>query len=94
MPFFIACCRFGVVGAFNGLYVYHPKMFPTLFGATSLGISSLFARTIVISAPMIAEVEYPTPIFFFTALNIIAMSSSLFLIDYTDDNATATKNQK
>ena len=93
MPFFIGCCRFGVVGAFNGLFVYHPKMFPTLFGATSLGISNLFARTIVISAPMIAEIDYPTPIIFFTMLNIIAMGSSLFLIDYTDDSA-ATKNRK
>ena len=75
------------------MFVYHPKMFPTLFGATSLGISNLFARTIVISAPMIAEFDYPTPIVFFAALNIIAMSSSLFLKDYPGVSAD-TKNQK
>ena len=93
LPFLIGCCRFGVVGAFVGLFIYHPKMFPTLFGATSLGISTIFARTIMISAPMVAEIDYPTPIIVFAALNIIAFSSSLFLIDHTEVSAD-TKNLK
>ena len=64
-----------------------------------MGISNIFARVFVISAPMIAEVSYPTPVIIFTSLNVFAVASSLFLIDPEGDNndskdAVALENKK
>ena len=86
MPFFVGCCRFGVAGAFVGVWINHAKMFPTLFVATSMGISNIFARVFVVASPMIAEVTYPIPVIIFTLLNILAAASTLFLIDIEDEN--------
>ena len=82
----VGCFRFGVAGSFVGIWVNHAKMFPTLFVATSLGISNFFARLSVISAPMVAEVTYPIPVIIFTVLNVLAGVSSLFLVDLEGEN--------
>ena len=82
----VGCCRFGVAGAFVGVWINHAKMFPTLFVATSMGISNFFARVTVISAPMVAEVTYPIPVVIFTIFVIVAGVSSLFLVDLEKEN--------
>ena len=86
MPLLVGLCRFGVAGAFLGVWVNHAKMFPTLFVATSIGISNLFARVFVVASPMIAEVTYPIPVIIFTFFNVIAGTSTFFLIDIEGEN--------
>ena len=90
----VGCCRFGVAGAFVGVWVNHAKMFPTLFVATSMGISNIFARIVVIFAPMIAEVTYPIPVIIFTILNVCAVASSLFLVDIEQKDSAALQPKK
>ena len=85
LPFFVGCCRFGVSGAFVGVWVNQAKMFPTLFVATSFGISNIFARFFVIASPMIAEVTYPIPILAFTGFAVLAGASTLFLVEIESD---------
>ena len=80
-PALVACARVGVVGAFTAVWVLHPRMFPTLFAATSMGIANFASRGMVIIAPLVAEIAYPTPIIVFTTLTILAGCSSTFLID-------------
>ena len=75
-PLLIAAARVGVAGAFTAVWAIHPKMFPTLFAVTSIGISNIVSRSIVTLAPMAAELAYPTPIIIFTILNIGAFFSS------------------
>lgn len=80
-PVLVALARVGVQGTFTSVWITHPKMFPTLFAVTSIGISNIFSRSVVILAPMVAEIGYPTPMVIFTVINLIAAVSSLFLID-------------
>ena len=68
-------------------------MFPTLFAVTSMGISNIFSRSLVILAPMVAEVKYPTPIILYTVLNIIACICSTFIIDASSKESPATKGR-
>jgi len=80
-PALVACARVGVVGAFTAVWVLHPRMFPTLFAATSMGIANFVSRGMVIMAPIVAEIAYPTPIVVFTIMTILAGFSSTFLLD-------------
>ena len=77
--FFVMCARFGVAAAFNIVYVGHPRMFPTLFSITSMGFCNIFARTVTFFAPIIAEVDEPTPIVIFTVLCTVTTFSAFFL---------------
>jgi len=61
VPVYISLNRAGVIANFITLYMAHPTFFPTLFIATSLGISNLLARCAVILAPLFAEAASPVP---------------------------------
>ena len=80
-PALVSCARGGVLGVFVTVYITHPKMFPTLFSVTSMGISNIFSRSIVIMAPMVAEISFPTPMIIFTILNTFALVCAYFIID-------------
>ena len=58
---FAGLARAGIVSNFITLFISHLAFFPTLFAATSLGISYFIARSIVIMAPPFAEVASPLP---------------------------------
>ena len=80
-PTLVGCARLGAVGAFTSTWLTHPRMFPTLFAVTSLGIANFASRSFVIFAPMVAEIAYPIPVVIFTSLTILAGISSLFIIE-------------
>lgn len=80
-PYAVASARVGTNGLFMTLWMTHPRFFPTLFCATSMGIANIFARTVVVFAPLIAEYEFPTPLIFFNVLALLAFLSSLFISD-------------
>ena len=79
--FMVLLAKFGITAAFCIVYVAHPKMFPTLFSVTSMGIVNIISRGVSVFAPMVAEVEYPVPMLTFTALCIASAIAALFLIE-------------
>ena len=81
---FVLLAKFGVSAAFALVYVVHPKMFPTLFSVTSMGIVNIVSRFLTIFAPMVAEIKYPVPMVTFTLLCIASVLSSCFLRETTN----------
>ena len=63
------------------LYMINPGYFPTLFAVTSLSIASFMSRVGAIFAPFAAEFPIKTSIIIFMMLQILAIVSTLFLID-------------
>ena len=57
----------------------HPTMFPTLFVATSEGLSNLFARIAVTMAPLLAEVDFPLPLLILSGFTGIAFIANFFI---------------
>lgn len=77
----VALAKFGVQLTFTTVWMVHPKMFPTLFGATSMGIANFVTRSIVIFAPLVAEIPYPLPMAVYTVVSLVAGFASLFLLE-------------
>ena len=82
----IAIARFGDTCCYAGIWIAHPRMFPTLFAVTSMGIASFFSRSIVVFAPMVAEIAFPIPLIVFTTLTAASGFTSIFLIEHEDAN--------
>ena len=79
MVFLVLLAKYGISAALVIIYVAHPKMFPTLFSVTSLGIVNIVSRFMTIFAPMVAEVEFPVPMLTFTILCLASVISASFL---------------
>ena len=92
MTIYIIFLRMGLTAAFTAVYINHPKMFPTLFAATSIGITNLIARSIMIFAPFVAEISYPTPMIIFSILSFMAFLSSYFILDLNTDEQDSDEN--
>ncbi len=79
-------CRFGVTSAFNLSYTIMRELFETLVRATSFGVCNVTARAITISAPMIAIIHLPLPIFVVASFSLVAGSLSLLVRPYQVSN--------
>ena len=79
LPALVCAARLGNVFTFTASLIIHPKMFPTLFATTSLGIANFAAISIALTAPIVAENDFPTPMLIFTISNMVAALVSLFL---------------
>ena len=90
LPVLIMIARGGASAMFCSVYSLHPKMFPTLFSVTSIGICNFVCRTGLIFAPIIAEIAYPTPMIVFTVLSMIALICSQFIVQ---DDAAITQEK-
>ena len=77
--FLVLLAKFGVAASFTITYVVHGKMFPTLFSVTSMGIANFVSRLLTIAAPLVAEIEQPTPMLFFTTLCIASAVCAFFV---------------
>ena len=75
----VLLAKFGLSSAFNTVYVVHPRMFPTLFSVTSMGIANFASRFATIFAPFVAEVNPPTPMASFTFLCVVSCICTVFL---------------
>lgn len=91
-PALVAIGRFGNTACFTGIWIAHPKMFPTLFAVTSLGISNFAARTFVIIAPIVAEIPFPLPMIVYTILTLLGGIASLFIVEKPNDEETAKRH--
>lgn len=98
LPVLCSCARVGTMGLFTSAWITHPRMFPTLFAVTSIGISNFCCRGLVIAAPLVAEIEHPVPMIVFTTLSIICCTTSMFIIDGDKlkllENLQTTKENK
>ena len=78
---FVLIAKFGISGAFNGVYIGNVELFPTLFAVTAMGIVNLVARISAVLAPLAAEATPPLPMLSFTILSVVSMIAALFLIE-------------
>ena len=77
--------NFGIAAAFANLYMGHMDLFPIVFSTTSMGICNFIARTLTVFAPIIGEIDQPTPEIIFTTLCIVAFVLSLFVREKTNN---------
>ena len=84
--------RAGIIGNFTTVMMAHPSLFPTLFVATSLGISNFIARLAVIFAPLFAEAAPPIPMALVTSLLVFQSFLALFLRIEEKSDADAKQN--
>jgi len=76
---FVLLAKFGVVAAFNVIYIAHADLFPVLFAATAMGICNTVARIVTIAAPSLAEVEGPAPMLICAGICLMGAVASLFV---------------
>ena len=86
----VGLSRLGISCSFISVYMTHPGYFPTLFAVTSMGIANIITRVVVIVAPLVAELDFPTPMIIFTMLQCAACISSCFI---NDEVRSATKKK-
>ncbi len=91
IPVFILAARFGVSATFNVCYLANAQIFPTIFAGTVFGICNVFAKTITIISPLLAEVDPPVPMIVFVITCGIACVASFFIITSDDPNKPAVK---
>lgn len=93
-PVLVSIARFGDTSCYAGIWIAHPRMFPTLFSVTSMGVASFFSRGFVILAPMVAEIAYPIPIIVFVCLTTTSGLTSMFLIENEPEKDEAVQSKK
>jgi len=76
---FVLLAKFGIVAAFNVIYIAHTDLFPVLFAATAMGICNTVARIGTIGAPNLAEVHGPMPLIICSSLCLTGALASLFI---------------
>ena len=87
VPIIVMFVKIGINVAFLGVYTAsftEDIIFPFYKRATSTGICQFLARSIAISAPLVAELDYPTPLIILLILNIITFIVTFFLPTYQD----------
>ena len=80
----LTVARIGSAGTLMSLWITHPRYFPTLFSATSIGISNIFARMATIFAPLIVEEGEKEAIKYMFILACYAYSCSVY-VNYGHD---------
>ena len=85
VPVCLFVMNFGTSATFGNLYIGHMDLFPVVFSSTSMGICNVFARFTTVFAPIVANVDEPTPEIIFTTLTFIAAGLSLFIRPKTDN---------
>eukprot|EP00347_Sterkiella_histriomuscorum_P010242 403377046 len=76
----ILLARVGMIFMMNVTYLAFSTLFPPIFAQTTFGFAKLIARIITILAPLIAELEAPSPMIVFTIFSILGAIFSMFII--------------
>jgi len=71
--------KFGIAFTFLLNYLVVIELFPTLFRATSAGFCNFSGRLFTIAAPLVAEMNQPTPWLVFLLTCSIALVAASFL---------------
>ena len=87
VPILVFFTKIGINVAFLALYTAsftEDIIFPFYKRATSTGICNFIARSITIVAPLVAEIEKPTPIIILLCLNTVTFFVTFFIPSYRD----------
>jgi len=76
---FVLIAKFGISWAYNNCYLSTPLLFPAHLRVRIFGICHLMASFVTVLAPLIAEVNPPTPMIIFTIACIGSLICSLFI---------------
>ena len=79
LPALMLLTKLGTSSLMMVVYFGNNHLFPTLFGATSMGICNVFARIATIGAPALAEVQGTAPMWTIFVLTTVSAIGSLFL---------------
>jgi hypothetical protein len=79
IPIFILLAKAGVSGTFNLCYLANAQIFPAIFAGTAFGFCNIGAKLATILAPLIAEVDAPTPMIIFTITAAVGGILSLMI---------------
>mmetsp|Transcript_6724 Transcript_6724/g.7808 ORF Transcript_6724/g.7808 Transcript_6724/m.7808 type:complete len:155 (+) Transcript_6724:2-466(+) len=80
--------RFGVQAGLMFCYILHPKLFPTLFVGTSMGIAHFFKGMANSVGPILAEMDQPAP-----QISILACAMGWLLItQYLEEDPQEKKS--
>ena len=80
IPVFIVMAKLGINGTFNCCFVASIELMPTIFSASAFGLCNVTARTATILSPIIAQMNYPTPLIINISVASFAGFCSLFII--------------
>jgi len=84
VPACLFLMNFGSSATFGNLYIGHMDLFPVVFSTTSMGICNIVARLCTVFAPVVAEIDEPTPEILITILMGAALVISLFIRNKTN----------
>lgn len=76
---FVLVAKFGICWGYNNCYLSTPLLFPAHLRVRTFGIVHLLASFVTVLAPLIAEVNPPTPMIIFTILSIAALLISTLI---------------
>jgi hypothetical protein len=80
VPVFITMAKFGISACFNMVFIASVQLIPTKLTGTVFGYSNVLARSITVLAPIVAEINYPTPLIINIATALVAAVASMQLI--------------
>ena len=73
MPVFIVITKVGSSGFFTCCYQATVDVFPTLFRGTAFGICNFIARFLTTFAPILAEIQPPTPMILTSLITLVGI---------------------
>ena len=80
IPIFIIMAKFGMAACFSMVFVLHVQVVPVLYSASSFGFCNMFCRFVTIISPLVAQIQYPTPLICEVVVTMSAAVISLLLI--------------
>ena len=80
IPIFITMAKFGISATFNMAFIVSVQLIPTIVAATVFGYCNVSARSLTILSPIIAEMDYPTPLYICMGVAAFASVTSLFIV--------------
>ena len=80
LPVFITMAKFGISAAFNMIFIASVQLIPTIVAASVFGYCNVLARSMTVLSPIVAELDYPLPLYINIFAALGAGFTSLFII--------------
>ena len=85
VPILLLFTVFGISSACMTNWLTNARLFPVIYASSTHGIASFFARLSNTLAPQVAEMGYPTPLFFIVGLCVTGAIVSQKMITINSD---------
>ena len=80
IPVLIILAKFGISASFNMVFIASVQLIPTIVAASVFGYCNVSARLITVLSPIVAELDYPLPLYINIGAAMGAAFTSLFII--------------